>query len=76
MAGARSSVLLRMESSVLELEGVVARLVELSALATGTVTEVGQLDQVEDELEGVRRGLAEAEELSRRALGAYEQGAT
>jgi hypothetical protein len=74
LARARSGVLLRMESSVLELEGVVARLVELSALATGTVTEVGQLEQVADELEGVRRGLAEAEELGRRALRAYEQG--
>jgi hypothetical protein len=76
LARARSGVLLRMESSVLELEGVVARLVELSALATGTVTEVGQLEQVADELEGVRRGLAEAEELGRRALRAYEQGET
>lgn len=72
---ARSDVLLRMESSVLELEGLVARLVELSALAAGPATEADQLERLADELEGVRRGLAEAEEVSRRALSAYrEQG--
>jgi hypothetical protein len=71
LSSARSGILVRMESSVLELEGVVARLVELTAMATGPATEVGQLEQVADELEGVRRGLAEAEELSRRALRAY-----
>jgi hypothetical protein len=71
LSSARSGILVRMESSVLELEGVVARLVELTAMATGPATEVGQLEQVADELEGVRRGLAEAEELSRRVLRAY-----
>jgi hypothetical protein len=45
-------------------------------MATGPATEVGQLEQVADELEGVRRGLAEAEELSRRALRAYDQRET
>jgi hypothetical protein len=76
LSEARAGVLARMESSVLELEGVVARLVELTAMATGPATEVGQLEQVADELEGVRRGLAEAEELSRRALRAYDQRET
>ncbi|HKE98260.1 MAG TPA: hypothetical protein VKG45_04940 [Actinomycetes bacterium] len=70
---ARAGVLLRMESSVLELEGLVARLVELSALATSPATEADQLEQLADELEGVRRGLAEAEEVSRRALSAYRE---
>jgi hypothetical protein len=73
LTDARAGVLVRMESSVLELEGVVARLVELSALAASPAAEVGQLEQVADELEGVRRGLAEAEELSRRALRAYQE---
>jgi hypothetical protein len=75
LRAARADVLVRMESSVAELEGLVARLIELSTLATGPAAEADQLEQLSDELEGVRRGLAEAEEVSRRALSAYrEQG--
>ena len=64
----------RMESAVLGLEGLVARLVEVLALVqTQSPVEGAQrIDALADELEGLRAGLAEAESLSRRVLSAYQ----
>jgi hypothetical protein len=67
-------LLARMESGTLGLERLVAQLAEILALsesATSPVEGAAQLEQLADELEGIRSGLAETERLSRRALGAY-----
>jgi hypothetical protein len=71
LAGARETLLARMQSAVLGLEGLVARLAELLALHAATsggdltATRVAELT---GDLEGMRAGLAEAEKLSRSTL--------
>lgn len=64
----------RMESGVLGLEGLVARLVEVLTLvqAQSPVEGAQRIDALADELEGLRAGLAETESLSRRVLSAYQ----
>jgi hypothetical protein len=71
---AASKLQARMESAVLGLEGLVARLVEVLALAqTQSPVEGAQrIDVLADELEGLRAGLAETESISRRVLSAYQ----
>jgi hypothetical protein len=74
LAAARVSVLARLESGTLGLESLVARLVELEAMAAGGPTsDLGTVEQLSDELEGIRQGLAETEEVSRRVLSAYQR---
>ena len=67
-------LLARMESGTLGLERLVAQLAEILALsetATSPVEGAAQLEALADELEGLRAGLAETEQISRRTLGAY-----
>jgi hypothetical protein len=78
LAEAREMLLARMQSAVLGLEGLVARMAELLALhatteggATLTATLVAELT---GDLEGMRAGLAEAERLSRTALSGGAPG--
>jgi hypothetical protein len=74
LVAARDGVLARLESGTLGLESLVARVIELSAMAVGgPAGELGPVDQLGDELEGIRQGLAETEEVSRRALSAYQR---
>lgn len=64
-------LLARLQSGTLGIEGLVARLAEVVALAeTSTVTGEGhtQVDELAHELEGLRAGLAEAESVSTRAM--------
>lgn len=71
---ARDGVLARLESGTLGLESLVARVIELSAMAVGgPAGELSAVDQLGDELEGIRQGLAETEEVSRQALSAYQR---
>jgi hypothetical protein len=71
LSEARESLLARMQSAVLGLEGLVARMAELLALhATtggGSLTEA-RLAELTGDLEGMRAGLAEVEALSRSKL--------
>ena len=70
----RVTLLARLESSALGLERLVAQLAEILALsesATSPVEGAQQLEALADDLEGLRAGLAETEQLSRRALSAY-----
>jgi hypothetical protein len=71
--GAREMLLARMQSAVLGLEGLVTRMAELLALhATvdgGTPLTSVKLAELAGGLDGLREGLAEAERLSRTALG-------
>ncbi len=78
LAEAREMLLARMQSAVLGLEGLVARMAELLALhatteggATLTASRVAELT---GDLEGMRAGLAEAEKLSRTALSGGTPG--
>ena len=68
---ARETLLARMESAVLGLEGLVARMAELLALhattAGGSLTAT-RVAELTSDLEGMRAGLAEAERVSRTAL--------
>ena len=71
--GVRLSLLTRMQSAALGLEGLVARYAEVLALAStagGVDTVSTQIDQLAGALDGLRTGLAETEALSRRALQA------
>lgn len=71
LAGARETLLARMESAVLGLEGLVARMAELLAMhattAGGSLTAT-RVAELTGDLEGMRAGLAEAEQVSRTAL--------
>ncbi|MEV8631208.1 hypothetical protein AB0395_06075 [Streptosporangium sp. NPDC051023] len=69
LAETRDRVLARMESSTISIEELLARVVELSATAaTGVLEPTGVLDELADNLEGVRRGLHETEQITRDAL--------
>src|SRR5262249_29211375 len=74
---ARETLLARMESAVLGLEGLVARLAELLAMhattAGGSLTAT-RVAEITTDLEGMRAGLAEAERLSRSALSGNGTG--
>jgi hypothetical protein len=69
---AREMLLARMQSAVLGLEGLVARMAELVALHATTVggapLAASKVAELTNDLEGLRAGLAEAERLSRSAL--------
>jgi hypothetical protein len=69
-----SAMLARMQSGALGMESLVARIAELVALADaspGPNDGLAELDELASDLEGLRVGLAEAEAMSRQALGAY-----
>jgi hypothetical protein len=76
---AREMLLARMQSAVLGLEGLVARMAELLALhATsegGTSVTASRVAELTGDLEGMRAGLAEAERISRSALSGGSPGA-
>lgn len=67
-----TALLARMQSGVLGLESLVARIAELVAQADaspGDIDGLQQIDELAADLEGLRLGLAETEELNRRVLG-------
>jgi hypothetical protein len=71
LRAARDTLLARMQSTTLGLEGLVARLAEVQALASSTGTSdttAADLDAIAAELDGLRAGLAESEAVSRRVL--------
>ncbi|MFI6320287.1 hypothetical protein ACIBG8_22325 [Nonomuraea sp. NPDC050556] len=69
LSSTRARLIARLESGTLGLEGLVARVVELSAMsATGSLERTKALDELAGELEGIRQGLHETEEITRRAL--------
>jgi hypothetical protein len=70
LSDARDTILARMQSTALGLEGLVARTAELLALgaSAGMDTTSDRIAELTSELDGLRAGLAEAEEVSRRVL--------
>jgi hypothetical protein len=78
LAEARETLLARMQSAVLGLEGLVARMAELLALhatTAGASLTAARVAELTGDLEGMRAGLAEAEQLSRSTLGNGPTGA-
>lgn len=72
---AHSTLLARMQSTAISIEGLVARLAEVLAMSEGSSTytdETGRIDELADEMEGLRLGMAETESLSARALSQFE----
>jgi hypothetical protein len=71
LTGARDTLIARMQATALGLEGLVARAAEVQALAAapGVDTSADQILELSADLDGLRAGLAEAEEVSRRVLG-------
>lgn len=66
-----TTLIARLESGTLGLEGLVARLAEVVALTETSVTAADGLHQVDElatELEGLRAGLVEAESVTTRAM--------
>lgn len=75
LSNARNVLLAKMESTVIGLEGLVARLAEvlaLSATAGGVDTAHDQIAELTGDLDGLRTGLAETEAISRQALGTQQ----
>lgn len=72
LTGVRDTLVARMQTTALGMEGLIARLAEVIALAStsgGVDTTAGRILQLGDELDGMRSGLAETEALSRQVLG-------
>lgn len=70
LSAARAKLVAQVESGALGLEGLVARLVELSATAdTGPLTGTTTVGELGDQLEGIRRGVVETDQATRSALG-------
>jgi hypothetical protein len=67
----RDALLSRMEAAAVGLEGLVARAAEASALATAVTPDLAadEIGELASELDGLRIGLTETEQLSRGALG-------
>ena len=72
----REALLTRMEAAAVGLEGLVARAAEAGALAEATnpVLAADEIGELALELDGLRAGLAETEQLSRGALGGPAAG--
>ncbi|HVQ91275.1 MAG TPA: hypothetical protein VMU51_09570 [Mycobacteriales bacterium] len=70
LSDARDTLLARMQATVLGLEGLVARTAEVLALgaSSGFDTSASRITELAGDLDGLRAGLAEAEEVSRRVL--------
>lgn len=70
LAGARDTLLARMQATVFTVEGLVARTAEVLAMSTagGLDLTADRLAELGGDLDGLRAGLAEAEEVSRRVL--------
>lgn len=72
LTAARERLNARLESGTLGLESLGAQVIELSTLSIADPTAAGSaatLDQLSEQLEGLRKGLVETEEITRKALG-------
>jgi hypothetical protein len=70
LAEARDTLLARMQATVFTVEGLVARTAEVLAMSAsgGVDLTADRLAELSGDLDGLRTGLAEAEEVSRRVL--------
>lgn len=69
LSGARTKLLAQLQSGALGLESLVDRVVELSAVTDDAHVDTGTITELTEQLEGIRRGVVETEEATRRSLG-------
>jgi hypothetical protein len=69
LSGARDKLLARLQSGALGLDSLVARVAELTAATTDVTVETGAVRELSDQLEGIRQGVLETEEATRRSVG-------
>jgi hypothetical protein len=69
LSGARDKLLAQLQSGALGLDSLVARVAELTAATTDFAVDTGAVRELSDQLEGIRQGVLETEEATRRSLG-------
>ncbi|MGK3199819.1 hypothetical protein [Amycolatopsis sp. MEPSY49] len=68
LSGARDKLLAQLQSGALGLDSLVARVAELTA-ATDFAVDTGAVRELSDQLEGIRQGVLETEQATRKSLG-------
>lgn len=69
LSGARDKLLAQLQSGALGLDSLVARVAELTAATTDIAVDTGAVRELSDQLEGIRQGVLETEQATRRSLG-------
>ncbi|NBH03095.1 hypothetical protein, partial [Amycolatopsis sp. SID8362] len=69
LSGARDKLLAQLQSGALGLDSLVARGAELTAATTDVTVDTGAVRELSDQLEGIRQGVLETEEATRKSLG-------
>ncbi|WP_326956367.1 hypothetical protein [Amycolatopsis sp. NBC_01286] len=69
LSGARDKLLAQLQSGALGLDSLVARVAELTAATTDFAVDTGAVRELSDQLEGIRQGVLETEQATRRSLG-------
>ena len=69
LSGARDKLLAQLQSGALGLDSLVARVAELTAATTDIAVDRGTVRELSDQLEGIRQGVLETEQATRRSLG-------
>ncbi len=68
LSSARRKLLAQLRSGALGLDGLVARAAELSAATGDALLDTTTIGELSEQLEGIRRGVVETEEATRRSL--------
>ncbi|MEU4518639.1 hypothetical protein AB0F52_07945 [Amycolatopsis sp. NPDC024027] len=69
LSGARDKLLAQLQSGALGLDSLVARVAELTAATADVTVDTGAVRELSDQLEGIRQGVQETEEATRKSLG-------
>ncbi|EMD30031.1 hypothetical protein [Amycolatopsis azurea] len=69
LSNAQRKLLAQLRSGALGLDGLVARAAELSAATGDSLLDTTTIGELGEQLEGIRRGVVETEEATRRSLG-------
>ncbi|MEV6619591.1 hypothetical protein AB0M83_12485 [Amycolatopsis sp. NPDC051106] len=69
LSGARDKLLAQLQSGALGLDSLVARVAELTAATTDVAVDTGAVRELSDQLEGIRQGVLETEQATRKSLG-------
>ncbi|WP_410607387.1 hypothetical protein [Amycolatopsis sp. lyj-109] len=69
LTGARDKLLAQLQSGALGLDSLVARVAELTAATSDVTVDTGAVRELSDQLEGIRQGVLETEQATRRSLG-------
>ncbi|MCR6486311.1 hypothetical protein M8542_26135 [Amycolatopsis sp. OK19-0408] len=69
LSAAREKLLAQLQSGALGLDSLVARVAELTAATTDVAVDTGAVRELSDQLEGIRQGVLETEQATRKPLG-------